>query len=118
MPLAELYFDPAAVSPVMAGQIAKRLTEWVSVNLSVDEADGQLSPEDVEVRVRTKGPHDVTNYHIEITVWAKHYPAREALLDEATARIIQALHGCNLPPRTKSWVYILLSPAGWLDLYV
>ncbi|NIT04470.1 hypothetical protein GTO10_06245 [Candidatus Saccharibacteria bacterium] len=117
MPLAELYFDPQRVNPSVAAGVAHALTNWVADALSVEEEDGQLTSDDIEVRVRAKGPHDVTAYHVEITVWAKHYPTREAKLDWATARIAAELDK-QIIGGVRGFVYILLSPAGFAEFEV
>jgi len=120
MPLVELYYDPKRfpseeMLPFGIGVIAENLRSSVAIALSVEEADGQLSPEDVEVRVREKSPLDATDYDIEVTVWAKHYPQREAKLDEATAEIAETF-GRFISGAVRGWVYVLLSPAGFVEV--
>lgn len=84
----------------------------------MEEADGQLTPSDVEVRLRTREPGDVTAYDVELTIWAKHYPARAAKLDEAAAAIRGAVDrylNAAGRKRARGWVYILLSPASFAE---
>jgi len=117
MPLAELYFDSEKVEPLVAAGIAHALTYWVADALSVEETDGQLTHEDIEVRVRIKGPHDVTAYHVEITIWAKHYWTREAKLEEAAARIAGELDK-RVFENVRGFVYIILSPAAFAEFEI
>ena len=54
MPLVEVYFDAgqAHMYTSTARDLAALLPAWVAEELSVEEADGQLTEDDVEVRVR------------------------------------------------------------------
>ncbi len=114
MPLAEIYFNPERISPVVVREVAKRLPYFVAETLSVQEGDGHLVSSDIEVRVRTKGPHDITAYDLEITVWAKHYREREDRLVDAVKRIAHLVH-LTTRGDCKGFVYILLAPAGFAE---
>ena len=122
MPLVELYFHPMQVHPSVARNLAVLLTVWVSRELSVDEADGQLTEDDVEVRVRGKDASldAETKYVVQVTVWAKYYKAREAKVDEAAAKILNSVKRLLIEEGVsgRAFVYILLSPAGFAEAEV
>ncbi|GMR18902.1 MAG: hypothetical protein BMS9Abin34_024 [Patescibacteria group bacterium] len=76
--------------------------------------------------MRERQPSDVGSYQIEVVVWAKHYRAREEQIDEAAALIdsyirlvvekyIAQLVDVVVPFPIKSFVYILLCPAGFAE---
>lgn len=114
MPLVELYFNPEKVSPTAARAIAKMLPFFVADALCVVGTDGQLVSSDVEVRIRIKEPHDITAYDLEVTILAKYYPEREVQLETATRQIADALKTATMGS-IKSFVYVLLAPAGFVE---
>ena len=123
MPLVLLKYDPESVPSAMAEEIAYILPQFVAVELTVEEADGQLSPKDIEVWPLPKSPDDVdcNSYDLSIIIVAQDYPSRRAKLDEARAAIINELQDAlpfvcdtyEVPGIIKGFVWVLLCPGSF-----
>lgn len=91
MPLVLFKHAYLGAHPRAVADIAQALPSLVAEALTVEEADGQLAPEDIEVWVLPENPGDVNPYHLGIVIFAQEYPSRRAKLDEARAYIIRGL---------------------------
>ena len=107
------------VEPYVVRILRDQLPGWIARELSVDEADGHLTEDDVEVRVRGKDPSldAEPKYVVQVTVWAKYYKAREAKVNEAAVSILNSVKRDLIAHciSGRAFVYILLSPAGFAE---
>lgn len=119
MPLALVKYNH--IHPRAVAEVTRLLPTLVAEALTVKEADGQLTPVDVEVFALEENCLDVNPYHLGIVIFANDYPSRRAKLDEARADIIRGLEA-GLPDilrryeisrDIKGFVWILLCPGSF-----
>jgi hypothetical protein len=117
MPLVEVMHN--GLSDQMQQHLKELLSESVARELDCgqDDPDGALKEEDINVRFRTYGPNDDTEYDIDVLVIAKWFAARAANLDERTGDIRSHLcrnlgYDINLVG-----VFVTLPIAGWAAGY-
>lgn len=121
MPLVLVKHARLGMHPRAVADIAQALPALVAEALTVEEADGQLAPEDIEVWVLPENPCDVNPYHLGIVIFAQEYPSRRAKLDEARAYIVRGLE--TIVPdifsdygdltRKRGFVWVLLCPSSF-----
>jgi len=80
-------FHSERVDDLTLDGLREDLPRRVAVALSCDDPDGHLDSRDVEVRFVPHGPRDVTNYDVEIVIYANHFPSRAASLMQRCAVI-------------------------------
>lgn len=76
------YYDPGELAESNIREIAEVIPELVAKHLSVPGTDGELTPNDVEVRVCPSNSLDVNTKDLEIIIFAGLYLERLANLDE------------------------------------
>jgi len=96
-------------------ELIKNLPTIIAENLSVPGTKGELTPQEVEVEVRTIGPLDITNgKELMINVVANKYPERLENLDHRRFCIRNRV--LELAPTSvvmKSYVWVHLSDASY-----
>ena len=96
-------------------QLIDNIPKIVAEQLSVPGTEGSLTPTDIEVKVETIGPYDITNgKKLMINIIAKDYPERKRNLEERRRHIRDRL--AVLAPRAvigKSYVWVHLSESSY-----
>jgi len=96
------------VSRKVAENVATHLPRITARALSV-VGEGRLAPKEVEVWIRNSGHDDRnTRRDLRIVIFANSYPARNENLEERAREIAKMVHR-YVPPKVKSYVWILLS---------
>lgn len=86
--------------------------------------DGKLTVEEIEVRFREMGQHDINASDLMIEIFANDYPDRRANIQERTVAIAAGVRGYLstqgfLAPSVcggTNFVWVLLAPAGFVHL--
>ena len=85
----------------------KALPKIVAEYLSVPSPDGELTPNDVIVKVNEQGDHDYFPEYFEVVVEAQEFPERLVNLNERAEKIAERLY--FLTPQN-------IFPSVWLTL--
>ena len=113
MPLVEVLHTGLPDKSLL--RIKGLLKESVAKELDCSDTDpdGALTPENINVRFRTYGPHDDAALEVDVLVIAKRFDGRAADLEERTGRIRD--HLCrNLGDATAVvGVFVTLPESGW-----
>src|SRR3989344_4596018 len=98
--------------------LVKNLPFCVARHLHVESVkDAHLTHADIEVRVWERGRYDTFHHDIEVTIFASHFPEREANLlrmsHEISAFMDRYLNGFTSDegPRISGFVWIRLAPS-------
>lgn len=91
-------------------QLIDNIPKIVAEQLSVPGTEGSLTPTDIEVKVETIGPYDITNgKKLMINIIAKDYPERKRNLEERRKHIrdrLVALAPCSVILKSYIWVHL------------
>jgi len=113
-------------------KLVKNLPSIVAKALSVPGTEGELSPNDIEVKVESFGLieeaegssgftridvsgdvlRDIHTKDIEIIIWANDYPERAKNLDQRREQIIKEVRKF-IPPDITGFVWVLLQPGSY-----
>ena len=131
MPLVVVTINPVVIlkgeDTIQQDSDLNRLTEMLQVivaeELSTQEDEGgTLTPEEIEVRVRKRGPYDRGFPNLGIEVFANSNPGRKRNVQERSDRIaerVKRLSIVNSPHvcgNGTSFVWIFLGTAGFSSL--
>ena len=118
MPLVVVTRNPQFVRDEALRALAHLLQVAVSTHLHVKEEGGDLTPEEVEVRFRESGPHDVNSLDFQVEVIANWFASRFARIDERAVLIANQIMDSDILPEhlfnsKRAFVWIILADAGF-----
>lgn len=121
MPLVVVTRNPQVISDKSLPGLAATLRHAVAVCLAVDEDGGSLTVEEVEVRFREPGPHDVNCLDLQIEVQANWFASRAANIEERATYICEhvqdlweeAPDDVNFFTGKRAFVWVSLAVAGF-----
>jgi hypothetical protein len=91
-------------------QLIDNIPKIVAEELSVPGTEASLTPTEIEVRVETIGPYDITNgKDLMINIIAKDYPERKRNLNERRIHIrdrLVMLAPCSVIRKSYVWVHL------------
>lgn len=117
MPLVVVTRNPEIVTDEMLKPLAYKLQEIVVKNLEVLEKGGDLNVDQIEVRFREPGPHDINYSDLMIEVMANWFAERAENVQERSDWIGEDVKKAKLLPDnvfgTDNFVWIFLGEAGF-----
>ena len=121
MPLVVVTRNPLVIPDESLPGLADVLRHAVAVCLNVDEEGGSLTVDEIEVRFREPGPHDVNWLDLQIEVQANWFASRAANVEERAGFICehvddlweQAPIDVDLFTGKRAFVWVCLMPAGF-----
>ncbi len=121
MPLVVVTRNPQVISDESLPGLAAVLRNAVAVCLAVEEDGGSLTDDEIEVRFREPGPHDVNSLDLQIEIQANWFASRAANIDERVVYICEhvedrwgeAPHDVDLFTGKRAFVWVCLMPAGF-----
>ena len=113
MPLVLVSRKEDFVDDDLVKRLAGELPRIVSMALNMPgEENGELVPDDIEVKVGSFSGLDVNVKPLEIVIWANDYPKRRASLNFRRQTIVEAVKKL-IPPTVKGFVWVFLLPASF-----
>jgi len=102
--------------------LVKSLPYCVARHLHIESVkEAHLAPDDIEVKLWERSRFDTFHHDIEVTIFASHFPEREANLLRASREISAFIDGYlnglagGERPRTSGFVWIRLAPSGFSE---
>jgi len=115
MPFVWVRTNPYKIGKTQFRQLVENLPTIVAEALSVPGTDGELTPEEIEVKVETFGLFDIHTKDLEIIILAQDFPERKKNLDERQRLITGKVRRLLSPSVTgiTGFVWVLLQPGSF-----
>jgi hypothetical protein len=105
---AGLYLHSDELKPLL-----QELPGIIARALSVPGTEGELTPEEIEVKVEQFGDIDIHQKDVEIIIWANDYPERRKNLEVRTKQIYGQVKAI-LNQDTTSFIWVLLQKGSFI----